>query len=99
MTRLLLVAVFAGVGILAMSFFTPQLEKLRAMEADVAEHTALRDELQRQLDQRHNRQRLLRTDPEYLEQFARDKLDLQREGETIIRIDRTSGRARVSSFD
>lgn len=99
LTRLLLIAVVVGVCVLVLSFFGPQIEKQRAMEAENAELASLRDDLQRQLDQRHNQQHLLRTDPQYLEQFARDRLDMQKEGETIIRIDRTSGRSRVFAPD
>ncbi len=98
LTRLLLAAVFVGIAILTMSFFAPQLEKQRAMEAENAEIVGVCDDLQRQLDQRLNQVRLLRTDPQYLEQFARDRLDLQKDGETILRIDRSSGKARISSF-
>jgi cell division protein FtsB len=99
LTQLLLLAVFVGIAILTMSFFAPQVEKQRSMEAENLELAAIRDDLQRQLDQRHNQQRLLRTDPEYFEQFARDKLDLQRDGETIIRIDRSSGKPRISDYE
>jgi cell division protein FtsB len=99
LTQLLLVAVFVGVVVLVISFFGPQLERQRAMEAKNAELVGLRDDLQRQLDERHNQQRLLRTDPQYLEQFARDRLDLQRDGETIIRIDRSSGTPQLDSSE
>jgi cell division protein FtsB len=34
---------------------------------------------------------LLKTDKEYLETVARDRLDLQREGEYVVRIDRSGG--------
>ena len=92
LTRLLLAAVFVGVAILAMSFFAPQIDRQRSIEAESAELTSVRDDLVRQRDQRLGQQRLLRTDPEYLEQFARDRLDLQKDGEMIIRIDRSSRR-------
>ena len=99
LTRLLLAAVFAGIAVVTVSFFAPQLEKQREMEAENAGLVSVRDDLQRQLDLRRTQQRLLRTDPEYFEQFARDRLDLQKEGETIIRIDRTSETRRVSTFE
>jgi cell division protein FtsB len=99
LTRLLLLLAFVGMAVLAMSFFAPQLEKQRAMEAENAELASLRDELRREFDLRKQQQRLLKTDPDYLEPFARDRLDLQREGETIIRIDRSSGKARISAYE
>lgn len=99
LTRLLMLVVLVGVAVLVVSFFAPQLERQREMEAENTELASLRSDLQHQLDQRLNQQRLLRTDPEYLEQFARDRLDLQKEGETIIRIDRSSGVPRVTQID
>jgi len=98
LTRLLLVAVLVGLAILAVSFFAPQLEIQRQMEADNALVASRRDEVKRQRDELARRQHLLKTDPEYLEQFARDRLDLQREGETIIRIDRSSESTEDTEF-
>ena len=94
LTRLLLAAVFVGIAILTMSFFAPQIEKQRAMEADNTDLACVRDDLRRQLDKRLNQQRLLRTDPKYMEQFARDRLDMQKEDELIIRMDYGSGNTR-----
>ncbi len=99
LTRLLLAAVFVGLIILTVSFFAPQLEKQRSMEAENAELAAVRDGLQRRFDQRVQQQVLLRTDPEYLESFIRDRLDVQKEGETIIRLDRSQGKSRISGSD
>lgn len=92
LTRLLLVAVFVGVVVLVISFFGPQLEKQREMEAINADLVGLRDDLQRQLDGCHKKQRLLQTDPHYFQQFARTRLNLQMDGETIIHIERDSGK-------
>ena len=97
LTRLLLFGVFVGLGVLVFSFFGPQIERQRAMEEENAVLATVRDDLQRQVDQRRNQQRLLQTDRNYFEQVARDKLDLQKDGELIIRIDRTSGKPRVTS--
>lgn len=53
------------------------LEKLRA---DVAEQKAL-------FDQRTRQVHLLKSDPEYVETLARDRLDVMKPGETIFRIE------------
>ena len=89
LTRLLLAAVVVGLVILTVSFFGPQLKKQREMEEENAVLASRRDDVKRQRDELAKRQRLLKTDPEYLEIYARDRLDLKREGETIIRIDRS----------
>lgn len=99
LTQLLLVAVFIGVAVLTMSFFAPQIEIQRGMEGENAELASVRDDLQRQLDQRLNEQRLLQTDSGYREPFMRDRLNLQKHGETIIRIDRSSGNTRIFDFE
>ncbi|MGI9242722.1 MAG: FtsB family cell division protein [Verrucomicrobiales bacterium] len=88
MTRLLLAAVLVGLIVLTVSFFAPQLEKQRAMELENADLEKIRNDLQRQYDLRLQEQVLLRTDREYLEAYIRDRLDMQREGETVVRISR-----------
>ncbi len=50
----------------------------------------LRIEIENQriiLDRARNELELLKTDPEYVEIKARDKMDLMKEGETIFRLD------------
>lgn len=68
--------------------FGPELDRqdeLRA-EVDRLERIAgAKAEKAADLRQEH---RLLKTDKDYLETIARDRLDLQRDGEFIIRIDR-----------
>lgn len=95
LTRMLLAAVFVGLAVLTVSFFAPQLELQREMEAENADLASVRDDLRKQYERRLQEQVLLRTDPDYLESFVRDRLDMQREGETIIRLERQQGKSRI----
>ena len=67
--------------------FLPELQKERAERAERERLHKLIDE-QRALHNRYERQiRWLAHDADYLGIFARDKLDRQRDGETILRVD------------
>jgi len=74
-------------GALLFLLFLPEWNKLELMKRQ-------RDELIRQkqtaeLEQKQLEREvtLIKTDPEYVEMIARDKLDLMKEGETIYRLD------------
>ena len=84
-----LVALFMLVLIgLALSMFWPQIDQHRALDQQVMNLTLKRDELQGQRDRLEKRLEWLATDAAYLETIARDRLDMAKEGEVIIRIDR-----------
>lgn len=78
--------IVAGLGV-ALTFFIPELHHQKALDRDIKRlenerQTALekRDALRKEL-------RLLNDDREYLEIKARDRLDMYKEGETILRIE------------
>ena len=67
--------------------FLPQLQKQRSEREERDRLHHLIDE-QRTLHNHYERQiRWLEHDPEYLAIIARDKLDLMKDGETILRVD------------
>ncbi|MEM7014277.1 MAG: septum formation initiator family protein [Verrucomicrobiota bacterium] len=77
--------VLAGLGV-AVTLFWPEVERLREIEngnnelaADLAMLKAERDALKQEYE-------WLRDDPQYLEMVARDRLNLQKDGETVFRI-------------
>jgi cell division protein FtsB len=72
----------------ALSMFWPQLDRHRELDAQLTRLTVERDEAQARRDLLASRLEWLRTDANYLETIARDRLDLYRDGEFIIRIDR-----------
>ena len=83
MLGLIVVVVFVGIGLA----FVPVIKnhsqlraQLRKLQLEIAN---LEDTLKRE----ETKLKLLKTDPEYVETIARDKLDVMREGETIFRLD------------
>lgn len=88
LTRFVVLGSFVGLGLLFFSFFTPEWEKLRAQD-DANGHLEQHRDTLRETKEKKVEERLRGVaDREYLELIARDKLNLQLPGETIIRIDR-----------
>lgn len=79
-----LLVLMAGV----LSMFWPQIDRHRELDAQLTRLTVERDEALAKRDLLASRLEWLRTDAQYLETIARDRLDLYRDGETVIRIDR-----------
>ena len=77
-----------GVSLLVFSFFVPEWEKLREMDEVNAKLDAKRDALAARKIEVLDNERRAQADREYIEIIARDRLNLQMPGETIIRIDR-----------
>ncbi len=78
-----------GLVLLGLAYF-PEIKRQRAAQAELRR---LQIEVANQETiLKHQRQELslLKSDPEYLEIVARDKMDLMKEGETIFRIDAPS---------
>ena len=87
LNRLLAVFVLAGVLILVGVMFYPVWLKqqemrrhLASLERDQAKKTILLRDAHREIE-------LLRTDPDYVETIARDRLGLMKPGETIFRVE------------
>lgn len=88
MSRVMEVVIFLLLLLAVYKLFGPELDRQKELDAEVGRLTqiaAQKEEKAARLSQEH---RLLKTDKEYLETVARDRLNLQREGEYIIRIDR-----------
>ncbi|MEM9282779.1 MAG: septum formation initiator family protein [Verrucomicrobiota bacterium] len=68
--------------------FGPELDRQDELDAEINRLTQIRDDRAEMASNLRQEHRLLKTDREYLEKVARDRLALQREGEYIIRIDR-----------
>lgn len=88
LNRFLSVGIFAMLLVLLFFLFQPEVARLQEMKehhANLVEESKKRELANlRLMRQRH----LLQTDPEYIENIARDKLDLMKPGETIFRLDR-----------
>ncbi len=87
LNRLLWVLLILTVVATIIGMFLPELEKQRTELEERARLHKLIDE-QRVLHSRHEREiGWIQNDREYLETIARDRLDLMKEGETIIRVE------------
>lgn len=86
--RILVVMIFLGVlGVVGTKFW-PEIERLREIEDGNAKLEAQVAMLRDERDAVKQEYTWLRDDPGYLESVARDKLNKQKDGETIIRIKR-----------
>jgi cell division protein FtsB len=91
LNRLAFAALFLSLGAVAVVMTLPQRKKTAEMEQ------ALRDVREREcetLARREHHQaelRALKEDPKFLELKARDRLDMYREGEKVLRFDRDVG--------
>lgn len=87
LNRILRVLLVLAIWLVIVSLFVPPYKKLMQSRAEI-------DELQQQVNgqqsllSRQTREvNLLKTDVTYLETIARDRLDLMKEGETIVRLE------------
>ena len=81
--------VMIGLGVVAGTalYFVPELRRIEEMRAGLA---GLQKELAAQqllLLQQQRQDKWLHEEPDYVEQLARDRLGLMKEGETIYRLD------------
>ena len=87
LNRVLRVLLGLVLVLVIISFFVPQHRRLARERSDVE---ALRAQVETEkgiLDRQTRENALLKSDPVYLENIARDKLDLMKPGETIIRME------------
>lgn len=87
LNRVLSVFVVVGLFLLIGVIFYPVWQKQREMRAHIV---SLEQERAQKASRLHESQReleLLRTDPEYVETIARDRLNVMKPGETIFRVE------------
>lgn len=68
--------------------FGPELDRQEELQAEIQRLTQIEADRKERVVRLRQEHRLLKTDKEYLESVARDRLNLQRDGEYVIRIDR-----------
>ncbi len=91
LNRLVVFLIFLAGGGLLFLFFQPELNKLADMRRYYAELQASQEKETIEQLRLARTKTLLESDPEYLENIARDKLELMKPGETIYRLEsRTS---------
>ena len=88
LSRLMEVVIYALLVYGALKLFGPELQRRDELAAEKQRLEHVRDEKDARVLSLRQEHRLLKTDKSYLETVARDRLDLQREGEHVVRIDR-----------
>ncbi len=68
--------------------FAPEIDRQNDLISDRNQLEVIRDAKQLELEKLRQEHRLLKTDRQFLDSVARDRLDLQFEGEHVIRLER-----------
>lgn len=88
LSRLMEVVIYALLVLAVVKLFGPELQRREELVAEKQRLEGIRDEKESQVVRLRQEHRLLKTDKDYLETVARDRLNLQREGEHVVRIER-----------
>jgi len=88
LSRVMEVVIYLLLALAVFKLFGPELERQEELEAEIDRLSRIRDDKHEKVVRLRQEHRLLKTDKEYLETVARDRLNLQREGEYVIRIER-----------
>lgn len=89
LSRVVMALIFLCVVAAALRVFVPEIERRNQLERQAQRFEKIRAEKALRVAQLHKEYDLLKNDRDYLETVARDRLDLMKEGETIIRLDRS----------
>ena len=87
LNRILRVLLIVAGALVLVSLFIPQSKRLSQSRSEIDQLQAQVSEQKVLLARQTREVSLLKTDAEYLEIFARDRLDLMKEGETIFRLE------------
>lgn len=91
--RVVMILIVLAVVVVLISLFLPELRSRREQAAKVEKLKKQVEQQKTTLALRNKQIELLKNDPSYLEIIARDKLDLMKEGETILRLDTPASNA------
>lgn len=83
-SRCLLWAVTIVCVCIGLALFRPQMNRRAKLDGEIARLRAEKDRARTALESTQKQLEWLKTDLAYLESFARDSLDLAREGETVF---------------
>ena len=80
-----------ALGFVVVATAVPQLREMEKLEVRLEQAREREREIMAERDQRRVELRALREDPRFLELKARDRLDLCRDGEKVLRFERDRG--------
>ena len=87
LNRILFVLLIIAIWLVIVSLFVPPYKKLMQSRTEIDNLQQQVNEQQSLLARQTREVTLLKTDLNYLETIARDRLDLMKEGETIFRLE------------
>ncbi len=88
LSRVMEAVIYVLLVLAALKLFGPELLRREELVSEKRRLDQIRDEREATVVRLRQEHRLLKTDKSYLETVARDRLNLQREGEHIVRIER-----------
>lgn len=88
LSRVMEAVIYVLLALAALKLFGPEWTRRDELIAEKRRLDQIREAREAQVVRLRQEHRLLKTDKTYLETVARDRLNLQREGEHIVRIDR-----------
>jgi len=84
---MMIALIIAGAVAVAVAAFYPEIARHRALSKQLAEEKGVLAEEELRKARREREVHLLKTDSEYVEIIARDRIGVMKEGETIYRLD------------
>ena len=94
LNRVLRALLLIAIWLVIISLFVPPYKKLTVSRAEIDNLLAQVSDQKALLAKQTREINLLKTDPTYLETITRDRLDMMKEGETIFRLEASSGKRR-----
>lgn len=85
--RMMIALIIAGFAAVAIAAFYPEIVRHRSLSNQLAEDKSILAAEQLTKARREREVHLLKTDSEYVEIIARDRIGVMKEGETIFRLD------------
>ena len=85
--RMMIALIIAGFAAVAVAAFYPEILRHRSLSSQLAEEKNTLADEQLTKARREREVHLLKTDSEYVEIIARDRIGVMKEGETIYRLD------------
>ncbi len=88
MSRVMEVIIYVLLILALAKLFTPELDRQKELQAELERLKAIKLEKEEKVDRLRREHSHLISDRKYMESVARDRLNLQREGEYVIQIER-----------
>lgn len=88
LSKVMEMVIYVLVVLIVAKQFSPELERQEALQRELENLTSVRDQKVEEVSRLRREHANLSSDRLYLEAVARDRLNLQREGEFVIQIER-----------